>query len=53
MANAAVSGARAVQLPQLNANYNQVRERFSENYIYPPPRRLDANRCKPAIESGF
>ncbi|UHL65369.1 efflux transporter outer membrane subunit [Paralcaligenes sp. KSB-10] len=37
MANAAVSGARAVQLPQLNANYQMTRERFSENYIYPPP----------------
>ncbi|MGB3290324.1 MAG: efflux transporter outer membrane subunit [Burkholderiaceae bacterium] len=37
MANAAVSGARAVQLPQLNANYSLLRERFSENYIYPPP----------------
>lgn len=36
-ANAAVSGARAIQLPQLNAGYNLVRERFSENYIYPPP----------------
>ncbi|NYT63949.1 efflux transporter outer membrane subunit [Alcaligenaceae bacterium] len=36
-ANAAVRGARAVQLPQLNAGYNLVRERFSENYIYPPP----------------
>lgn len=37
MANAAVSGARAVQLPQLNANYTLTRERFSEHYIYPPP----------------
>src|SRR3546814_13604997 len=37
MADAAVRGARAVQLPQLNATYNQTRERFSENYIYPPP----------------
>lgn len=37
MANAAVSGARAVQLPQLNAGYQMTRERFSENYIYPPP----------------
>lgn len=37
MANAAVGGARAIQLPQLNVNYNMVRERFSENYIYPPP----------------
>lgn len=36
-ANAAVSGARAIQLPQLNAGYKLVRERFSENYIYPPP----------------
>ncbi|WP_073106524.1 efflux transporter outer membrane subunit [Pollutimonas bauzanensis] len=37
MANAAVGGARAIQLPQLNAGYDMVRERFSENYIYPPP----------------
>jgi len=37
IANAAVQGARAVRLPQLNATYNQTRERFSENYIYPPP----------------
>lgn len=37
IANAAVGGARAIQLPQLNAGYNLVRERFSENYIYPPP----------------
>lgn len=37
MADAAVSGARAVQLPQLNAGYSMTRERFSENYIYPPP----------------
>ncbi|MEO6985362.1 MAG: efflux transporter outer membrane subunit [Paralcaligenes sp.] len=37
IANAAVSGARAVQLPQLNAAYQMTRERFSENYIYPPP----------------
>ncbi|MFW7342410.1 efflux transporter outer membrane subunit [Pollutimonas sp. H1-120] len=37
MANAAVGGARAIQLPQLNANYTMLRERFSENYIYPPP----------------
>lgn len=37
IANAAVRSARAVQLPQLNASYNSMRERFSENYIYPPP----------------
>lgn len=37
MANAAVRSARAVQFPQLNAAYNLVRERMSENYIYPPP----------------
>ncbi|RTZ45524.1 efflux transporter outer membrane subunit [Candidimonas sp. SYP-B2681] len=37
IANAAVTGARAIQLPQLNASYNLVRERFSENYIFPPP----------------
>jgi NodT family efflux transporter outer membrane factor (OMF) lipoprotein len=37
IARASVQGARAVQLPQLNASYKQVRERFSNNYIYPPP----------------
>lgn len=37
IANEAVQGARAVQLPNLNATYNQTRERFPENYIYPPP----------------
>lgn len=37
MANATVQGARAVQLPQLNAAYNQTRQRYSENYIYPAP----------------
>jgi NodT family efflux transporter outer membrane factor (OMF) lipoprotein len=37
IANEAVRGARAVQLPNLNATYNQTRERFPENYIYPPP----------------
>lgn len=36
-ANAAVRGARAVQLPRLDAAYASTRERFSENYIYPPP----------------
>jgi len=37
LANAAVAGAHAVQLPQLDLAYNQSRQRFSENYIYPPP----------------
>ncbi len=37
IANAAVQGARAIQLPQLNAAYNQTRQHYSENYIYPPP----------------
>ncbi len=37
MANAAVGGARAVQLPQVDASFNATRERFSGNYIYPPP----------------
>ncbi|HEY9278750.1 MAG TPA: efflux transporter outer membrane subunit [Eoetvoesiella sp.] len=37
IANSAVQGARAVQLPQLNAGYTQTRQRYSENYIYPPP----------------
>jgi NodT family efflux transporter outer membrane factor (OMF) lipoprotein len=37
MAQAAAQGARAVQWPQINANYHLTRERLSENYIYPPP----------------
>src|SRR3546814_14434695 len=37
LANAAVSSARAVRLPQANAGYQLPRERFSENSIYPPP----------------
>ncbi|CAM5190857.1 NodT family efflux transporter outer membrane factor (OMF) lipoprotein OS=Castellaniella defragrans OX=75697 GN=HNR28_000468 PE=3 SV=1 [Castellaniella defragrans] len=37
MAQAAARGARAVQWPQVNANYHLTRERLSENYIYPPP----------------
>ncbi|MDN5842430.1 MAG: efflux transporter outer membrane subunit [Alcaligenaceae bacterium] len=37
MANAAVRGARAVQWPQVNAQYSLTRQRYSENYIYPPP----------------
>ncbi|TEA79457.1 efflux transporter outer membrane subunit [Allopusillimonas ginsengisoli] len=37
MANAAVGGARAVQLPQADANFKATRQRFSGNYIYPPP----------------
>lgn len=37
MAQAAARGARAVQWPQINANYHLTRERLSENYIYPPP----------------
>lgn len=37
MAQAASKGARAVQLPQLNAAYTMTRQRYSENYIYPPP----------------
>lgn len=37
LANAAVSSARAIRLPQANAGYQLTRERFSENYIYPPP----------------
>src|SRR5690606_30134213 len=36
-ANASVAAARAVRLPQLNAAYQLTRERYSENYIYPPP----------------
>ena len=36
-AQAAARGARAVQWPQVNANYHLTRERYSENYIYPPP----------------
>src|SRR5690606_33312457 len=37
LANAAVRGARAIQLPQIDASHTLQRERFSENYIYPPP----------------
>src|SRR5690606_5670081 len=37
MANAAVGGARAVQLPQADVNFKATRQRFSGNYIYPPP----------------
>lgn len=37
LANATVGSARAVRLPQANASYQLTRERFSENYIYPPP----------------
>jgi len=37
MADAAVRGARAIQLPRADVNYTLTRERFSENYIYPPP----------------
>ncbi|WP_322998439.1 efflux transporter outer membrane subunit [Castellaniella sp.] len=37
VAQAAARGARAVQWPQVNANYHLTRERLSENYIYPPP----------------
>lgn len=36
-ADAAVSGARAVQLPRADASSNITRERFSANYIYPAP----------------
>src|SRR5690606_17276020 len=32
-----VGQARAVRLPQANVGYQLTRERFSENYIYPPP----------------
>lgn len=37
MAQATAQGARAVQWPQINAQYQLTRERLSENYIYPPP----------------
>lgn len=37
MAQAAARGARAVQWPQVNANYHYTRELLPENYIYPPP----------------
>lgn len=36
-AQATARGARAVQWPQINANFHVTRERLSENYIYPPP----------------
>lgn len=37
MAQAAARGARAIQWPQINANFHLNRQRYSENYIYPPP----------------
>ena len=37
LANAAVGSARAVRLPHVDAGYQLNRQRFSENYIYPPP----------------
>lgn len=37
IANAAVRNARAVQWPQINANYHLTRQHYSANYIYPPP----------------
>ncbi|MFA5664281.1 efflux transporter outer membrane subunit [Castellaniella sp.] len=37
IAQAAARGARAVQWPQINAQYQFTRERLSESYIYPPP----------------
>ncbi|MBV6273127.1 efflux transporter outer membrane subunit [Alcaligenaceae bacterium CGII-47] len=37
LANAAVRSARAVQWPQINAQYQMTRQRYSENYIYPAP----------------
>lgn len=36
-AQAALSGARADDLPQLNLDGQDQRERFSKNYIIPPP----------------
>lgn len=37
MADAAVRGAQAVRLPRADASSSITRERFSANYIYPPP----------------
>lgn len=37
VAKAASRGAEALQWPQISANYQFNRQRFSENYIYPPP----------------
>lgn len=37
IARAAARSARAVQWPQVNANYHLTRQRYSENSIYPPP----------------
>ncbi|WP_368644269.1 efflux transporter outer membrane subunit [Castellaniella ginsengisoli] len=37
MAQAAARGARALQWPQAGANYHFTRQRYTENYIYPPP----------------
>ncbi|NYT35566.1 efflux transporter outer membrane subunit [Allopusillimonas soli] len=36
-ANAAVRGAHAIRLPQADASFVSSRQRFSNNYIYPPP----------------
>ena len=36
-AQAAVSGAEATLLPQVNASADSIRQRFSKNFIYPPP----------------
>ncbi|WP_345798287.1 efflux transporter outer membrane subunit [Castellaniella sp. MT123] len=36
-AQAAAKGARALQWPQVNANFHATRGLYSENYIYPPP----------------
>lgn len=37
MAQSATRGARAVQLPQINAGYQMTRERYSQNSLYPEP----------------
>lgn len=37
VANAAVRGAHAIRLPQADASFVSSRQRFSNNYIYPPP----------------
>src|SRR5690606_15721434 len=54
IAQAAARGARAVQWPQVNANYHFTRQRYSENYIYPPPLggSYDTGTC-PGLQLNF
>lgn len=36
-AQSGLAAAKAIQWPQINANYQLNRQLYSENYIYPPP----------------